>query len=74
MSALIALIDEAVSARRPASETEAQGLFNEAKLLLSFQDADADFNDKFQTALQKNADAVMSYNDAINFTSDKKFL
>jgi hypothetical protein len=69
MSSLIALIDESVSVRRPASETEAQGLFNEAKLLLSFQDAE--FNDKFQTALQKNADAVLSYNDALKFTSGK---
>jgi hypothetical protein len=71
ISSLVALIDEAVSIRRPASETEAQGLFNEAKLLLSFQDADTDFNDKFQIALQKNPDAVLSYNDAIKFTSEK---
>ncbi|HEX8370792.1 MAG TPA: hypothetical protein VF604_19760 [Pyrinomonadaceae bacterium] len=71
MSALIALIDEAVSIRRPASETEAQALFGEAKLLLSFEDADAGFNDKFQTALQKNPDAVLSYNDALKFTSEK---
>src|SRR5215203_36011 len=40
ISSLIALIDEAVSVRRPATEAEAQGLFNEAKLLLNFQDAD----------------------------------
>ncbi len=71
LSALIALIDEAVSVRRPATETEAQGLFNEAKLLLNFQDADADFNDKFQTALQANADAVLNYNDAIQFVNPK---
>src|SRR5688572_20416283 len=61
ISALIALIDEAVSVRRPASETEAQALFFEAKLLLNFEDADTGFNDKFQTALQRNADAVLSY-------------
>lgn len=71
MSSLIALIDEAVSVRRPASEAEAQALFIEAKMLLNFEDADADFNDKFQTALQKNADAVLSYNDALKFTSEK---
>jgi hypothetical protein len=69
MSSLIALIDEAVSVRRPASETEAQALFGEARTLLSFEDADADFNDKFQTALQKNSDAVLSYNDALKFVS-----
>ncbi len=71
ISALIALIDEAVSVRRPATETEAQGLFNEAKLLLNFQDADADFNDKFQTALQTNPDAVLNYNDTIRFVNTK---
>ena len=54
--------------RRPATEPEAQGLFNEAKVLLNFQDADAAFNDKFQTALQNNADAVLNYNDALGFT------
>jgi hypothetical protein len=71
MSSLIALIDEAVSIRRPASETEAQALFIEARLLLNFEDADAEFNDKFQTSLQKNSDAVLSYNDALKFTSEK---
>ena len=72
ISALIALIDEAVSVRRPATEAEAQGLFNEAKLLLNFQDADALFNDKFQTALQTNADAVLNYNDTIQFVNVKE--
>lgn len=69
ISSLIALIDEAVSVRRPATETEAQGLFNEAKVLLNFQDADENFNSKFQTALQKNTDAVLNYNDALGFTN-----
>jgi hypothetical protein len=69
ISSLIALIDEAVSVRRPATETEAQGLFNEAKVLLNFQDADENFNTKFQTALQKNKDAVLNYNDALSFTN-----
>ena len=69
ISSLIALIDEAVSVRRPATETEAQGLFNEAKVLLNFQDADENFNEKFQTALQKNKDAVLNYNDALGFTN-----
>ena len=71
MSSLIALIDEAVSVRRPASEEEAQALFNEARMLLNFEDADADFNDKFQTSLQKNSDAVLSYNDALKRTTEK---
>jgi hypothetical protein len=68
ISSLIALIDEAVSVRRPATETEALGLFNEAKLLLNFQDLDEDFNAKFQNALQTNPDAVIGYNDTLGFT------
>jgi hypothetical protein len=38
---------------------------NEAKILLDFQDADEDFNDKFQAALQNNPDAVLGHNDAL---------
>ncbi len=64
-SSLIALIDEATSIRRPAAEAEAKALLNEVKTLLNFEDADEDFNDKFQTALQENADAVVIHNDAL---------
>ncbi len=65
ISSLIALIDEATSIRRPATETEASALLNEAKLLLNFQDGEAEFNDKFQTALQENKDAVVNYNEVL---------
>lgn len=71
ISSLIALIDEAVSVRRPATETEANGLHNEAQLLLNFQDADDEFNGKFQNALQTNRDAVLNYNDALQFVGGK---
>ena len=65
ISSLIALIDEAASVRRPASEPEANALLDEAKKLLNFEDADEDFNNKFQTALQKNSAAVLGHNDAL---------
>jgi len=65
ISSLVALIDEAVSIRRPATESEAKGLFNETNLLLNFQDADENFNEKFQNALQNNQDAVLGYNDVL---------
>ena len=71
ISSLIALIDEAVSIRRPATEEEARGLQNEAMVLLNFQDADEAFNEKFQTALQTNTDAVLNYNDALQFVGEK---
>jgi predicted transcriptional regulator len=65
ISALVALIDEAASIRRAASETDAKALIAEAKKLINFEDADEDFNDKFQAALQKNPDAVLNHNDAL---------
>ena len=72
ISSLVALIDEAVSVRRPASEEEAQALFSEAKILLNFEDPDEDFNDKFQTALQNNQDAVIGHNDARRLAAGAK--
>ncbi|CAN5499673.1 hypothetical protein BH10ACI1_BH10ACI1_18600 [soil metagenome] len=69
LSSLIALIDEAVSIRRPATETEAVALLNEAKNLLNFEDAEEDFNNKFQAALQNNKDAVLGHNDALSFVN-----
>lgn len=65
LSTMIALIDEANSVRRPASESDGAALLNEAKILLDFEDADEDFNDKFQTALQNNPDAVIIHNDTL---------
>ena len=67
ISALVALVDEAVSIRRQTIESEALALLAEARVLLNFEDDDAEFNDKFQTALQKNPDAVLNYNEALGF-------
>ncbi len=71
ISALIALIDEAVSIRRPSTESEALGLFDEARILLNFEDADEEFNNKFQTALARNRDAVINHNDALTFVNGR---
>lgn len=65
ISSLIALIDEAVSIRRPATESESQALIARARNLLVFEDPDEDFNGKFQVALQNNADAVVGHNDTL---------
>lgn len=67
LSAMIAMIDEASSLRRPATETQAQALLEEAKILLNFENADEEFNDKFQIALHNNPDAVLNHNDALKF-------
>jgi hypothetical protein len=71
ISALIALIDEATSIRRPASDAEALGLFHEAGALLNFEDGDEGFNNKFQTALTTNPDAVVNHNDALGFLNGR---
>lgn len=65
ISSLIALIDEAASVRRPATETEAQALIGESGTLLDFAHPDENFNDKFQLALQNNPDAVINYNETL---------
>ena len=69
ISSLIALLDEATSLLRPSPESDAQSLLKEAKTLLDFEDADKDFNDKLQTALQKNPDAVIAFNDTKSYSS-----
>lgn len=66
LSSMIALFDEAASPRRAAAEADAQSLLDQAKKLLDFADADENFNDKFQIALQNNPDAVISHNEALN--------
>lgn len=65
LSSLVALIDEAASVRRPASQTEAEALINETRALLNFEETDEDFNDRFHAALQANSDAVINHNDAL---------
>jgi hypothetical protein len=72
ISALVALIDEAASIRRAASEPDALALLKEARILLDFGDENEDFNNKFQTALQKNPDAVINHNDALGLLADAK--
>ncbi|MCW5959065.1 MAG: hypothetical protein KIS76_02830 [Pyrinomonadaceae bacterium] len=67
ISSMIALIDEATSIRRAANETDANALLGEAKTLLNFEDADEDFNNKFQDSLQNSKDAVLNYNEALKF-------
>ena len=73
ISSLIALIDEAVSIRRAASQPEALALLVETRILLNFEIDDDDFNDKFQMALQKNVDAVINHNDALTLTANAGF-
>lgn len=72
ISTLISLIDEATSIRHSASESEAKSLLDESLILLNFHDEDETFNDKFQTALQKNPSAVIHHNEALGLIADSK--
>lgn len=67
LSSMIALLDEATSRMRSATENEAQALVKEAQVLLNFEDKDEDFNDRFQNALQTSNDAVLGYNEALKY-------
>lgn len=71
ISALVALIDEAASVRRPASERQANALLNEARALLNFEERDENFNDKFQAALHADSDAVINHNDALGVVAER---
>lgn len=66
MSSLIALIDEACSIRRPATEDAAEALVVETEKLLTFAGDDESFNDKFHIALQRNTDASVTLNYTLN--------
>lgn len=59
LSSLVALVDEATMPRRLASETDAQALLNEAVVILSFKDPDESFNLRYESALQKNQEALV---------------
>lgn len=58
LSSLVALIDEATTLKRLAVEEDAQGLLDEVKVLLSFKDLDEEFNSKFRSAVERNAEAA----------------
>ena len=72
MSSLIALVDEACSIRRPATEDAAKALTDETEKLLTFAGDDESFNDKFNIALQKNADASVTLNDTLNILKNSR--
>ncbi|MFN7928496.1 MAG: hypothetical protein U0Y68_11200 [Blastocatellia bacterium] len=65
ISSLVALIDEAASVRRPATETTAQGLLDEAVILLSFKSEDQTFVERLQRVLKRSAEANASHEEAL---------
>jgi hypothetical protein len=65
ISSLIALIDEAASVRRPATETNAQALLAEARALLKLESENKTFVERFQRVLKRGAEARTNYEEAL---------
>ncbi len=66
---LIAQLDEAASVRRPATETQAQSLLAEARVLLALEHADQTFVERFQLALARSTDATDKHHEALQIAT-----
>lgn len=69
ISSLIALLDEATSLRRPATETNAQALLADAIALLKIEIEDAVFVERLQRVLKRSADAKAYYDEALKIAT-----
>lgn len=67
MSSMIAMIDEFLASKIPVSETDGLEFIKQVSVMLNFELADDSFDDKFQNALQRNPNAVISHNDALKY-------
>ena len=66
---LIAQLDEAASVRRPATETQAQSLLTEVRVLLKLEHEDQTFVERFQLALDRSTDATDKHNEALKIAT-----
>ncbi len=66
---LIASLDDATSVRRPATETKAQSLLVEARLLLKLDGEDQAFAERLQLALTRSTDATDKHNEALRIAT-----
>lgn len=67
LSGQIVLIDEFLASKQPMIEPDGKSLIEQTARLLKFEDSNENFGDKFQAALQKDSNSVISYNEALNF-------
>lgn len=67
LSGQIVLIDEFLASKQPTIETDGKSLIEQTARLLNFEDENENFGDKFQSALQKDSNSVISYNEALSF-------
>ncbi len=66
---LIAQLDDAASVRRSATETKAQSLLAEARLLLKLEGEDQSFIECLQLALPRSTDATDKHNEALRIAT-----
>jgi hypothetical protein len=69
ISSLIALIDEAASVRRPATEATAQGLLTEARTLLQPENDDPAFGERLRRVLKRSVEAKARHEEACKILS-----
>lgn len=69
ISSLIALLDEAASKRRPANETTAQGLLDEAVIMLKLASQDQPFVERLQRVLKRSPEAKAIYDEALQYAT-----
>lgn len=65
LSGQIVLIDEFLASKQPTFEAEGTSLIEQTARLLRFEDQNENFGDKFQAALQKDSNSVISYNETL---------
>lgn len=66
LSGQIVLIDEFLASKQPTIEADGRSLIEQTTGLLNFEDANENFGDKFQAALQNDSNSVINYNEALN--------
>lgn len=69
MLSLIAQLDEAASVRRPATETAAQALLTETRLLLQLEHEDQTLVERLQFALTRSTDATDKHTEALQIAT-----
>jgi hypothetical protein len=69
MLSLIAQLDEAASVRRPATETKAQELLTEVRVMLRLEHEDQIFVERLQLALARSTDATEKHNEALQMAT-----
>lgn len=67
LSGQIVSIDEFLADKKPTDEADGESLIEQTRRLLTFEDENGDFSDKFQNALHDDSNAVINYNETLNF-------